>query len=215
MAGQISAKAVALAGAGAATVWLAMRGVGLSSGFRSLLGGTIPAAGDSLTLDAAPGSAQMGSLVGDSSIAQAAMRYVGSGSTYRWGGGSPAGWDCSGFVNWVLCHDLGLDIPGYKGGSFTGSGHGPVVFQYFLWSGCTTIPRDQVQAGDLALWPTQHMGIALNNAEMVNCPGPNGTPAPIVSHIDGAASGPLVCRRLAVNVTAQSTPVPGHRAIPA
>lgn len=202
MASRISTSAVALAGAGAATVWLAMRGVSLGSGFRTLLSGNIPASGDSLLMTADSSGGGGGTLgpFSDSGVVGAAMRYVGSGSTYRWGGGSPAGWDCSGFVNYVLCHDLGLNIPGYSGGTFSGSGHGPVVYQYFLWSGCTTISRGEVQAGDLLLWPTVHMGIAVDNTSMVNCPGPNGTPAPIVSRIDGAASGPLVCRRL-VNTT--------------
>ncbi|MGH7239603.1 MAG: NlpC/P60 family protein, partial [Candidatus Saccharimonadales bacterium] len=43
------------------------------------------------------------------------------GAHYVYGAARPSGWDCSGFVNWVLCHDLGVGIPGFPGGSFDGS----------------------------------------------------------------------------------------------
>lgn len=195
MAAQINTTAVALAAAGAVTVWAATKGVGLASGFRGLLAGhTLPAGDDlSLTVDETAGGGAGGS---NNAIAATASQYVNAGHLYRWGGGSPNGWDCSGFVNWVLCHDLGLAIPGYAGGTFDGRAHGPVTGQWAVWSGATTIPRDQVDAGDLVVWPLFHMGIAIDNQRMVACPGPNGTPAPVFSHIDGAASGPLVCRRL-------------------
>src|SRR5439155_7162392 len=129
-------------------------------------------------------------------VVAAAARYVGAGHIYRWGGGNPAGWDCSGYVNWVVNRDLGLAIPGYGGATFTGTGHGPVTMQWAIWSGARDIPRDQVQAGDLLIWPLRHMGIATGHQEMIHAPGPNGSPAPILGRINGAASGPLVCRRL-------------------
>ena len=193
MAGRgISVTAVALAGAGGVAVYAATKGVGLASGFRSLLSGQPLPQGEDLTLTSTPSTAA-GS---NSSVVAAASKYLDSGTLYRWGGGSPRGWDCSGFTNWVLCHDLGLDIPGYRGGTFDGSAHGPVTGQWAIWSGAVTIPRDQVDAGDLVVWPLFHMGIAVSNTEMINAPGPNGTPAPVLGHIDGAAGGPLVCRRL-------------------
>lgn len=194
----ISTPAVALAAAGAVTVWAATKGIGLASGFRSLLGGQIPTPGADadLTVSVTEGAGGELGALGNSPVGAAAARYVGGGHLYRWGGGSPTGWDCSGFSNWVIGHDLGLAIPGYAGGKFTGSGHGPVTGQWAIWSGCATISRDQVEAGDLVIWPLFHMGIAADNQQMINAPGPNGTPAPIVSRIDGAAGGPLVCRRL-------------------
>ena len=195
----ISVGAVALAGAGAVAVYAGTKGVGLASGFRQLLAGQPLPPGEDLTT-AVQAATSVGEAAGvvlsNSPVSAAGMRYVGTGTKYRWGGGSPAGWDCSGFVNYVLCHDLGLAIPGYGGGSFDGRAHGPVTGQWAVWSGAQTIPRDQVDAGDLVVWPLFHMGIAVDNLQMVNCPGPNGTPAPVVGHIDGAASGPLVCRRL-------------------
>ncbi len=199
----ISVPALGIAAAGAVTVWAATKGVGLASGFRALLAGhTLPTGEDlttQLTAAVDPGTAGDGGGGGElavNGITAAALRYVGSGSTYRWGGGNPTGWDCSGYTNWVVCHDLGMAIPGYAGGSFTGTGHGPVTGQWAIWSGCQTIDRSEVGAGDLVIWPLFHMGIALDNQRMVNAPGPNGTPAPVTGRIDGAASGPLVCRRL-------------------
>lgn len=43
-------------------------------------------------------------------IAADALRY--KGAPYVWGGAKPSGWDCSGFVNYVIGHDLGMTIPG-------------------------------------------------------------------------------------------------------
>lgn len=195
---RIGVGAVALAGAGAVTVWAAHRGVGVAGGLRTILSGRTLPAGEDLTVTAAAGTAgTAGSGIGaNNPVAAAATAYVDRRHVYRWGGGSPRGWDCSGFVDWVLCHDLGYAIPGYAGGAFDGSSHGPVTMQWAVWSGCVTIARAEVEAGDLVVWPTQHMGIAVDNQRMCNAPGPNGTPAPIISRIDGAALGPLVCRRL-------------------
>lgn len=207
MAGRgINVGAVALAGAGAVVVYAATKGIGLAGGFRALLGGqplpegedlTVTGTGSVLTGDTTLlGGTILGSIAGGNSpIAQAGLAYEGKG-TYRWGGGQPSGWDCSGFVNWVLCHDLGLAIPGYAGGTFTGKAHGPVTASWALWSGATTIQRDQVAAGDLVIWPAFHMGIAISNSQMIAAGGPNGRPDPRVSRIDGSSRGPLVCKRL-------------------
>jgi hypothetical protein len=193
----ISAPALALATAGAATVWIAHKGVSLGSGFRTLLTGQPLPEGEDLSTTVTEGrNLGAGELPVNNEIAAMALGYVGQG-IYQWGGGGRGRrWDCSGFVNYGLCHDLGMAIPGYGGGAFDGSAHGPVTGQWAIWSGCTTIPRDQVTAGDLVIWPLFHMGIAIDNATMVAAPGPNGTPAPVRGRIDGAASGPLVCRRL-------------------
>jgi cell wall-associated NlpC family hydrolase len=71
-----------------------------------------------------------------------------------------------------------------------------VTGQWALWSGCQNISRDQVQAGDLIVWPMRHMGIAVNNQQLVHAPGPNGTPAPVLGSVDGRRLGLVVYRRL-------------------
>lgn len=104
-----------------------------------------------------------------SAIADAALKYLGK-VPYRWGGGSPVtGWDCSGFVNYVLGHDLGYTLPGGVKG-FDGSSHGPIVPQYAFWSQAVTVPRAQALAGDIVCYGAgfSHMGIAISNADVIN-----------------------------------------------
>lgn len=199
MAGQgVSTPAVAAAGVGALALWAAVKGASVTGGLRSLLGGHAPAGanvepagGISLGGGGGPG-AGAGSAATGSAVSDAAMRYYGSGSVYLWGGATPKGWDCSGFCNYVIGHDLGSAIPGSPSGQF--SGHGPVTMQWATFG--TSVPRSQVRAGDLCVWPLFHMGIAISSTQMINCPGPGGTPAPVIGNIDGGGTGVLVCRRL-------------------
>lgn len=189
----VSAPAVLAAGVGVVAVYAGMTGTGLADSFRHFITGTAPTVGhDAGRVDFFPDAPSAGLTGG---VAAAAQAYVGAGHVYRYGGASPAGWDCSGFVNWVVGHDLNLPIIGYPHGGFTGRNHGPVTGQWYIWPGCVTIARSSVQPGDIMVWPG-HMGIAISNTEMVSCPGPNGTPAPVVGRIDGGARGPLACRRL-------------------
>lgn len=192
----ISTPALALAGAGGLIVWLAIEGVGVSSGIRSILGGKVPAAVGPVATQIGMEAANLVAGAG-SAVSADAMQYLGSGAKYRYGGGNPTtGWDCSGFVNYVVGHDLAQPIPGYAGGKFTGKTHGPVTGQWATTSLAQTIPRAQVQAGDLIVWPLFHMGIAIDNTTMINCPGPNGTAAPVLHEINTGHSGPFICRRL-------------------
>lgn len=197
MAGtSISAPAVAAAGAGALVLYAGMKGISVTGGLRALLSGQpIPTAVayplTSGTSDGTTTTAVAGPT--GSALADRGMSYVGSGSVYGWAGGGPRVMDCSGFCNQCAGRDLGLPIPGHPDGRY--SGHGPATPQWAIWPGCHTIPRSQVQAGDLCIWPLFHMGIAISNTQMVNCPGPNGTPNPVVGKIDGGGTGVLVCRR--------------------
>lgn len=202
----VSTPAVVAAGAGALVLWSAMKGVSVTSGLRSLLTGkqpstanVEPAGGLGIqTIGDTGGSSGGGSGATGSAIADHAMSYVGQGHVYRWGGGSPSGWDCSGFCNWVIGHDLGASIPGHRDGRY--SGHGPTTLQWAVFG--QHVPSGQEQPGDLVVWPTQHMGIVSGGGQMINCPGPNGTPAPIVSSYHWGAH---VFRRVAL-VTAAGIP---------
>lgn len=212
----ISTPAVAVAAAGVAVLWAGLKGVTVSSGLRQLLTGHIPQPDDALVdpgaavggigADAA-GSLALGQQLGGiaagvaaggvSGIADAALRYLGTGSKYLWAGANPTrGWDCSGFCNWVIGHDLGLPIPGYTSTRFDGRGHGPTTLTWGVWSGATTVPEAQIQAGDLCVWPMFHMGIALDATTMIHAPGPNYTPAPVLGRIHAGRPGPLLIRRV-------------------
>lgn len=103
----------------------------------------------------------------DSAIANDALGYQGHCYSY---GGVPGTngqgcWDCSSFCNWVLGHDLHLDIPGTQ--NYDGSSHGPNTLAYLIWGGGAHISKSEIQAGDLCVWQT-HMGIAISNTEMIS-----------------------------------------------
>jgi cell wall-associated NlpC family hydrolase len=110
-------------------------------------------------------------------VAQDALQYLGV--PYVWAHQDPTGWDCSGFVTYVLHHDFGIDLP---------DNTHTVTEQFYVWTGADTIPRDQCAAGDLVCW-VSHIGIALDASTMVNAANPtDGTlisdiwtvPAPII-----------------------------------
>lgn len=156
---------------GAIFAYSGIKGMSVSAVLRNLIAGkdpsTLPITGAILPAPDGTGtSATPSSFSGASgSIAGDAVKYVGV--PYVWASANPSkGWDCSGFVNWVLGHDLGMTLPGGVK-NFTGSWHGPVAAQYFVWTGAKTIPRSQAASGDLACWPT-HIGIVTDNNHMVN-----------------------------------------------
>ncbi len=186
--------AVAAAGVGALVLWSALKGASVSGGFRSLLTGQKPSGANVNPIQGGgPGGTVSAST--DSTIANDALQYQGDG--YAWGGApanGPGHWDCSSFVNWVVGHDARMAIPGFRHGSYTGTTHGPTTALWATWPGARTIPRSQVQPGDLLIWPMFHMGIAVSNSQMVSALNPSQGTA--VTGIDGTAGGPLVCRRL-------------------
>jgi hypothetical protein len=124
-----------------------LRGLGLPKPRRSPAAATRVAspqvaAGPAATGTGAPAgiAGGIGQATGDA-IARDAASYAGK-VPYKWGGASPAtGWDCSGLVNWVLCHDMGLDIPGARGGNFDGRTHGPNVAEWLAWAAGVDVVR--------------------------------------------------------------------------
>ncbi len=148
---------------------------------------------------ATPGS------IGTGSDLSANLQSYAGKVKYVWGGANPAtGWDCSGAVNYCACHNLRLDIPGIKGGQFTGKTHGPTTVEWITWTGCKTISRSEIQAGDLCVWQS-HIGVAISNSEYVSAVDPaEGTK---VGPIDGGGpSGEtLVPRRIKQAVANESS----------
>jgi cell wall-associated NlpC family hydrolase len=125
---------------------------------------------DGQSLEAGPGGTAMGT-----QVAAAAESFVGQ-VPYKWAGEDPVnGWDCSGFVTYVLHHIFGIELP---------SNVHTVAAQFLIWGGARTIPRSQCAAGDLVCWAS-HIGIAINNKEMVNAARP-GT----LTRIDNIWSAP-------------------------
>lgn len=198
-AGGVSAGGAASAAAGALLLWSGIKGVAVTQALRDILSGApLPASG-SITLTAGGGSGGTsgggGGGGGASGAAADAMQYDGAG--YVWGGAPAQGkghWDCSSFANWVYGHDLGLAIPGYAAGKYTGAAHGPTTLVWLAWSGLETVSHSGLDAspGDLAIWPT-HMGIVTGSDQMISAQDEalgTGT-----ARITGAIPEPLTIRR--------------------
>ncbi|MCI7306516.1 MULTISPECIES: C40 family peptidase [Trueperella] len=79
-----------------------------------------------------------------SSIAATALAY--QGAPYRWGGTTPAGWDCIGFVRYVYAQH-GVSIGGYTTS---------------VLSVGRQVPYSEARAGDILYWPG-HVAISLGN----------------------------------------------------
>jgi cell wall-associated NlpC family hydrolase len=130
-------------------------------------------------------------------IASIGMQYIGH--AYRFGGAPGRNaqnpWDCSSFVNYVVGVKARMAIPGNPPGRYTGTTHGPPTAVWASWTGMDTIKRSEVQAGDIILW-LGHMGIAINNAEVVNALNPRDK-TKVTNINQGVGRGPLVrCGRL-------------------
>ena len=85
---------------------------------------------------------------------QIAARYLSV--PYLWGGGTPAGFDCSGLVQYVFAQ-LGVDLPRVSRDQKTAG---------------MPVERDQLQPGDLVFYgdPVHHVGIYVGNGTMINAP---------------------------------------------
>ena len=96
---------------------------------------------------------------------QEAERYLGM--PYVWGGDSPQnGFDCSGFVSWVVNHSEN----GWDMGRQTANG---------LMSQCTAVSAEDARPGDLVYFENtyqtdgaSHVGIYVGNGMMIHCGNP-------------------------------------------
>jgi cell wall-associated NlpC family hydrolase len=77
------------------------------------------------------------------------------GAPYRWGGATPAGFDCSGLVMWVYGR-LGVSLP-HNAAALYGIGR--------------SVPRSALRPGDLLFFSgLGHVGIYLGKGRMIHAP---------------------------------------------
>lgn len=166
---QISGVAVGLGVAGAVLVASALKDASIEETLRSLMRGQAPPDGPGAfgailgqavgrATAAVAGGSGAGPATG-AAVADTARGYVGV--PYVFGGETPDGWDCSGFVTYVLATEHGIALP---------DNHHTTAIRFYSWGGATTLPRMSAAAGDLACWPS-HIGICLGPGQMVHAPG--------------------------------------------
>jgi cell wall-associated NlpC family hydrolase len=89
---------------------------------------------------------------GDKAV-RIALRYLGT--PYRWGGASPAGFDCSGFVMYVYGR-LGIELPHSS---------------WMLWKVGRSVARRNLEAGDIVFFNGQsHVGIYMGGGRFIHSP---------------------------------------------
>ncbi len=94
--------------------------------------------------------------VAGSAVLQIAARYVGT--PYVYGGATPAGFDCSGFVQYVYAQ-LGISLPRTSGAD--------------RYAG-TVVSAADARPGDL-IWSPGHVGIYAGAGMQIDAPRPGGT----------------------------------------
>jgi cell wall-associated NlpC family hydrolase len=104
-------------------------------------------------------------MISGADVATQALKY--KGVPYVWGGYLPSGWDCSGFVGYVLGHDFGFTLP--LGLHWNRGFHGPVALNYKTWTKARTVPT--ASPGVLCCWNT-HVGFAISSTRMVSALDP-------------------------------------------
>jgi len=136
---------------------------------RRLLAATLVAAATAACASsgrtASPGAPPAGPRAGTEAVGErvAATALDFRGVPYRNGGATPAGFDCSGLVQYVLAHH-GLTVPRQTRDQFTTG---------------VRVSRGAIRAGDLVFFSTvasgaSHVGIALDDEAFVHAPSSRG-----------------------------------------
>lgn len=115
----------------------------------------------------APGGGGAATTTG-SGVVNFALGY--QGAPYRYGGSSPAGFDCSGFVSYVYRSTLKLELPRSAEG---------------MYSRGQSVEQSELQPGDLVFFNTlgrslSHVGIYIGNGQFVHATS-SGTKRVMVS----------------------------------
>ncbi|MCT1590998.1 C40 family peptidase [Kocuria palustris] len=121
------------------------------------------AASNDVSTQSVGSSASSSASASTSGITDTAMSYQGAG--YVWGGTTPSGWDCSGFVQYVYAQN-GIDLP-----------------RTAAAQGAAGTPTSNPQPGDLVIQNGgSHVGIYLGNGQMISALNPSqGTQVHAVS----------------------------------
>ncbi|APQ96702.1 C40 family peptidase [Clostridium botulinum] len=86
-------------------------------------------------------------------VLREAYKYLGT--PYVWGGTTPAGFDCSGFVQYVYRHSVGIELPRDTYGQINVG---------------TPVSQSNLQPGDLVFPHTGHVGIYVGNGQIIHSP---------------------------------------------
>lgn len=108
---------------------------------------------------AAPSSAATSNVQNTGSVTGLATSLANNTIPYVWGGKTPAGFDCSGFVSYVFQHVAGISLPSYT-----------VAMESYVNKESVSA----AQPGDLLFWgtpgATYHVGIYLGNNQYASAP---------------------------------------------
>ncbi|GIM44683.1 hypothetical protein DNHGIG_02320 [Collibacillus ludicampi] len=104
-----------------------------------------------------------------SEVVMIAKRYIGT--PYQWGGGRPNGFDCSGFVQYVM-RQAGISIP-------------RITYEQYKFG--DPVDRKQLQKGDLVFFQTDppgasHVGIYAGNQTFIQADATKGVKISSLEH---------------------------------